>query len=79
MIQGTTVENVKSQLMYEWDEVENEDGEIVELKGKQLMTDSEAQALIDKHKDIFEKGRLVRSYAYYIANQIRAAQETQTA
>lgn len=69
----TTIENVKSQLMYEWDEATNEDGEVVDVKGKQLMTDAEAQALIESHKDIFDHCKMMRSFSYYTANQIRNA------
>ncbi len=59
--------------MYEWDEETNDDGDVVEVKGKQLMTDAEATALIKRFRDIYEKGQMMRSYAYYVANQIRAA------
>ena len=77
MNQDTTIANVKAQLMYEWDEEENDNGEIVEVKGNQLMTEAEASALIEKHKDVFESSVRMGSYAYYTANQIRSAEAKQ--
>jgi len=71
----TTIENVKSQLMFEWDEEENDEGETVEVKGKQLMTEAEALALIEKHREVFDQCKLMRSYSYYTANQIRSSEE----
>ena len=70
----TNKSNVKSQLMYEWDEEKNEDGEYVEVKGKQLMTESEAGALIAKHQNVYDRCCLMHSFAYYTANEIRKAE-----
>jgi hypothetical protein len=73
MDQETTMENVKAQLMYEWDEQENDEGEVVTVKGKQLMTEEEAMQMIRDHIAILTRGKVMRSYAYYTANQIRKA------
>lgn len=70
----TTIANVKSQLMYEWDEQENDDGDVVPVRGKQVMGEKEAIALIVKHQDIYDRGVALRSFAYYTANQIRNAE-----
>ena len=73
----TTKENVLSQLMYAWDEEQNNDGEYVPVKGQQLMSEEQAKALIEKHNDIFEQGQLMGSFAYYTANQILNAERLQ--
>lgn len=65
----TNIPNVLSQLMYEWDE--DEDGNAI--KGKQLRTEAEAMALINKHRDLYEDGVRMGSFAYYTANKIANA------
>lgn len=70
----TTTENVKSQLMYEWEEEQNDEGDYFNVKGKQLMSEQEALAMIERHRDIMERCQLLGSYAYYAANEIRKAE-----
>ena len=67
----TNKANVLSQLMYE------EDDEGNPIKTNPLMTEAEANALIEKHKDVFEHCRMMRSFAYYTANEIRKAEDAQ--
>lgn len=63
--------NIKDCLTHEWDE--DEDG--TAIRGQQIRTDAEAQALLDKHKTIVEKGIRLRSNCYYIAGEIVKAEE----
>ena len=70
----TNKSNVKSQLMYEWDEETNDNGDVVDVKGAQLMTEAEADALIAKHQNVYDRCCLMRSFAYYTANEIRKAE-----
>ena len=59
--------------MYSW----YEDSEGNEVKGEQMMTQNQADALIEKHIDVFDRCKLMGSFAYYTANQIREAEAKQ--
>src|SRR5262249_17907527 len=63
--------NVLNQLMYDHDFKTDDDGNWLEL----LLPKFEAEALIEKHKNILEKGIRLGSTAHYVANEILKEEE----